>query len=101
MAGGQNNRGKNGNGSKRNNGFNQKNLEKKLASFGKLTPQQIIVIAGLLTNSLSVDSVLIDKNQEIEVVLVGSLRRKTRLDRLMDEVSQMNVGELIESLTRR
>ncbi|MFE5319150.1 hypothetical protein ACFQ88_10610 [Paenibacillus sp. NPDC056579] len=98
---GQNNRGKNGNGSKKNNGFNQKDIEKKLASFGKLTPQQIIVIAGLLTNALSVDSVLIDKDQEIEIVLVGSLRRKTKLDRLVDEVSQMNVGDLIESLIRR
>ena len=33
----------------------------------KLTPQQLAVIVGLLTNVLEVNSVLIDKDQKIEI----------------------------------
>lgn len=71
------------------------------ARTSKLTPQQVAVIAGLLTNSLTVDSVLIDKDQRLQIVLGGSLRRATRLDQLIDELSNMNVADVLESVLKR
>lgn len=68
------------------------------ALFSKLSPQQIAVIAGLLVNALTVDSVLIDKNKRLQIVLGGTLRRKTRLDRLLQEIGGMNVADVIDSI---
>ncbi|WP_138495866.1 hypothetical protein [Paenibacillus pinistramenti] len=64
----------------------------------KLTPQQIAVIAGLLSNALSVDSILIDKDQRLEIVLGGSIKRKTRLDELISELGSMNVQDVLDAL---
>ncbi|MBO2942923.1 hypothetical protein JJQ72_02885 [Paenibacillus sp. F411] len=66
-----------------------------------LTPQQIAVIAGLLTNALTVDSLLIDKEQRLQIVLGGSLRRKTRLDQLINELQDASLDELLDSLLNR
>ncbi len=46
---------------------------------GKLSPQQIIVILGLLSNSLFINSVLIDKNQNIQIVVTGTIGQLTDL----------------------
>lgn len=89
----RNGRSNNGNGSQRNG-------SRKSNSY-KLSPQQIAVIAGLLTNALTVESVLIDKDQRIEIILEGSLRRRTQLDRMIEEMSHMSVGDLIDALLRR
>jgi hypothetical protein len=63
-----------------------------------LSPQQLAVIVGLLTQSLSVDSLLVDKDQNIEIVLGGSLRKKTKTDRLLTELSEVSVGDLLEAI---
>ncbi len=39
-----------------------------------LTPVQLLVIMGIITGSLDIDSLLVDKNQEIQILLVGSLK---------------------------
>jgi hypothetical protein len=67
----------------------------------KLTPQQLAVIVGLLTNVLEVNSVLIDKDQKIEILLEGSIRKKTKVDRLAEELVEINVGDLIEAFMRK
>lgn len=67
----------------------------------KLTPQQLAVIVGLLTNVLEVNSVLIDKDQKIEILLEGSIRKKTKADRLAEELGEINVGDLIEAFMRK
>ncbi|WP_223069191.1 hypothetical protein [Paenibacillus caui] len=67
----------------------------------KLTPQQIAVIAGILTNTLSVDSVLIGRDQRLEILLVGSLRRRTRIDELINELSNANLADVIDSILNR
>lgn len=87
----------NGNGGK-NNGSPLGGLPLGL---GKLTPQQLAVITALLTNALSVDSVLVDKDQTIEIVLSGSLRRKNKTDKLVEELSGITVGELLDAISRR
>lgn len=66
-----------------------------------LSAQQIAVITALLFNTLEVESVLVDKDQTVQVLLQGSLRRKTRMDKLLDEVSEMPVGDLLDSLKKR
>lgn len=68
---------------------------------GKLTPQQLAVITALLSNALIVDSVLVDKDQAIQIVLSGSLRRKTKADKLLDEMSDITIGELLDSISNR
>jgi hypothetical protein len=70
-------------------------------SAGKLSPQQIAVILALLSNSLFVQSLLVDKDQTVQIVLEGSLKRKSRMDMLLDELSKMSMGELMDSLKGR
>ncbi|MEY9095264.1 hypothetical protein [Paenibacillus sp. RC84] len=88
---------RNGNGNK--NGSQAGSGKKKKER--RLTPQQLAVVVGLLTNSLDVLSVLIDKDQRIEIVLEGSIRRKTEADRVAEELENISVAELIEALIRR
>lgn len=38
-----------------------------------LSPQQIAVALGILSNALTIDSVLLDRNQIVQVVVSGSL----------------------------
>ncbi|MBD2865409.1 hypothetical protein [Paenibacillus oceani] len=85
------------------NGFGDKRSGngKKSNGFGKLTPQQIAVVAGLLTNALSVESILINKDQTFEIVLTGSFRRKTKADRVAEQLDEVSVGELIDAFLRR
>lgn len=80
--------------------FHQKELDNIFKQFN-LSPQQIAVITALLLNTLQVQSVLVDKEQTVEVLLVGSLRRKTKIDRLLDEMSDVPVGDLWDALKRR
>lgn len=67
----------------------------------KLSPQQLAVVVGLLTNSLDVTSLLIDKNQRIEIVLEGSIRKKTKADRVAEELNDISVSELIDAYLRK
>lgn len=85
------------------NGFgkNGSGNGKKSKGVGKLTPQQIAVVAGLLTNALSVESILINKDQTFEIVLTGSFRRKTKADLVAEELDEVSVGELIDAFLRR
>jgi hypothetical protein len=84
------------------NGGKGKTLPKGFPlKLGKLSPQQIAVITALLTNALIVDSVLVDRNQEIEVVLVGSLRRKNKADKLLEELGGLPFAEVLESLVHK
>lgn len=87
---------KNGHGGKGNNG--KKN---KKSALPNLTPPQIAVIVGILTNALKVESVLIDKDQTIQVLLEGSIRRKSKADIIADQLDNISVGDLIEAFIRR
>lgn len=63
-----------------------------------LTPQQLAVITGLLSKALHVDSVLIGKDQKIEIVLGGSLRKKTKADKLLEQLNDVTLGEILDSI---
>lgn len=49
-----------------------------------LTPAQLLVIAGFLGGSLEFHSVLVRKDQTLEIVLTGSLGHRTKLDRFVE-----------------
>ncbi|WP_404451474.1 hypothetical protein LG329_14155 [Virgibacillus necropolis] len=87
----------------RDNNKRSEQKDKSLDAFNKhnLSPQQVAVITALLLNALQVESVLIDKDQTVEVILQGSLRRKTKMDKLLDDISGIPVGDLWDALNRR
>lgn len=89
-----------------NAGKNDNGVSKNINGAGKngsknWSPQQLAVMVGLLTKALSVDSVMIDKDQNIEIVLGGSLRKSTQMDRLLEEMSDLSIGELLDSIKNR
>jgi len=74
-----------------------KKNEKKI----NLTPSQIIVIAAIIGGVLQVDLVSIDKDQDVQVVLVGSLKEKTQLEKIMDQVGSMPFDEVVKAIIGR
>ena len=66
-----------------------------------LTPAQIIVVTALLCGALEVDSFLVDKAQQIQIVLTGSLKKKTELEKMMDEVGTKPFDEVMRTLLGR
>ncbi|TLS50858.1 hypothetical protein FE782_17565 [Paenibacillus antri] len=99
----------NGNGTKKNgNGYgngngngNGKGNGKKKPSKPQLTPQQLAVVVGLLSNSLEVISVLLDKELKVQIVLEGSIRKQTKADRIAAELGELSVAELLEAFLRK
>lgn len=83
--------------SNKKNPKDDKNKSKKPV----LATSQIIVITALLANALDVTSFLVDKNQDVQVVLTGTLRRKSQLDKIMDQVGQHPFDEVMKAFMGR
>jgi hypothetical protein len=66
-----------------------------------ITPVKALVILGLLTESMDVISVLFDKDQTIQLVLSGSLKRKTPLDKRLDDLGPMPFDDVIKAIKNR
>lgn len=66
-----------------------------------ISPQKIAVIIGLLMDALHVQSLLIDKDQNIQIFLQGSVRKKTELDQMIDVISNMPAGDVWNAIKRR
>jgi hypothetical protein len=66
-----------------------------------ITPSQALVIAGLLSGTLQVDSVLVDRNQLVQIILVGSLKRKTDLEKMLDQIGSMSFDEVLKAMLGR
>lgn len=92
----KNSNGNNCNEKKSNNGKSKNESLKDL--FGDITPEQLAVITALLTKSLSVNSITLDKDKNIEVVLSGSLKQKTKMDQLLEDASSLTIGDLLDSI---
>lgn len=75
------------------------------SSSAKPSPLQntdrLLVIAGLLTGVLNVDSILVAKDQHIEIVLTGSLKRRTELDKMLDKVGPMPFDDVMKAIMDR
>lgn len=66
-----------------------------------LTPSSALVIGGLLTGVLEVDSVLVDKNQTVQIVLSGSLKQKTQLEKMLDQIGSMPFDDVVKAMLGR
>ncbi len=66
-----------------------------------LSSSQILIIIALLANVLEVDSFLVDRNQQIQIVLTGSLKQKTQLDKIMDQLGELPFDEVMQSILGR
>jgi hypothetical protein len=66
-----------------------------------LTPQQLIVIAGILAGELDVLSVLVANDQHVEIVLSGSLKKKTQLDKILDQIGSLPFDEVVKAIIGR
>jgi hypothetical protein len=64
---------------------------------GGINPSQAIIIGAILAGVLQVDSVLVDRDQNVEIVLVGSLKKKTQLEKLLDQVGSMPFDEVVKA----
>lgn len=65
-----------------------------------LNPSQLLVIAGIIGGGLEVVSVLVDREQNVQIVLSGTLRRetKTQLDRVMEQVGRLPFDEVVKAI---
>ena len=63
-----------------------------------LNPTELLVITGLIVDVLNVESVLVNRNQVVQIVLSGNLRRKTELERVMEQVGQLPFDQVIKAI---
>lgn len=91
------------NGSSTNTGAGGKNNPACKLS---ITPAQALVITAILGGTLQVDSVLVDRNQGVEIVLVGSLKQhiqkpKTELEKILDQIGSKPFDEVAKAMLGR
>lgn len=86
-------------------GFDDNCKDKKIDSVKKkllnLTPAEVMVISGIVVDVLSVQSLTVDRDQQIQIVLSGSLKRKTELEKTLDEIGQKPFDEVLKALLGR
>ncbi len=85
------------------NAQNNKSNHQKHDSGSKISinPSQALAIAGILAGVLDVYSVLVDKDQEVQIVLIGSLKQKTQLEKMMDQIGSMPFDDVLRALMDR
>ncbi len=64
-----------------------------------LNPTQLLIIAGLLTGVLDVEAVQISRDQSIDIVLTGTLKRKTQLDMIMSQIGKLPLDQVIKMIS--
>jgi len=79
---------------------------KKDCLLAPLTPQNALVIFGLLTGVLEVDSVLLDRDRTIQIILEGSfntlkIKKKTNMDKKLDKLGSMPFDQVVKTLLER
>jgi hypothetical protein len=82
-------------GSKDNPGANPDNL-KSLCP--KISPSQLLIIAGLLSGVLDIDSVVFNRDQTVNIVVAGSLKRQTQLDKIMEQIVKLPFEEVVRAI---
>ena len=66
-----------------------------------MTPSQALVIAGVLVGVLQVESVLVSRDQVVDILLRGSLKQKTPLEKMLDQIGGMPFDEVMKALLDR
>ncbi len=64
-------------------------------------PTQTLVIVGLITGVLEVQSILVDRDQAVQIILAGSLKRKTELDVMLDNIGSKSFDEVMKAIIGR
>lgn len=67
----------------------------------KLSLESALVILGLFEGLLEVSSILFHRDQHVEILLIGSLRRKTRLDKMLDKLGAMSFDNVLRAFVGR
>lgn len=94
---GQNEQGNNCKKDDKNNNGNNGNNGNKIC----LTPSNAIVVAGILGGVLDVNSILVDREQTVQIILIGSLKRKTELEKMMDKIGSMPFDDVVKAFLDR
>lgn len=63
-----------------------------------LNPSELLVVAGILGGVLEATSVLMDRNQNVQIVLQGTLKKKTELEKTMDTVRSLPFEEVLKAM---
>ncbi len=66
-----------------------------------LTPSEILVLAGIFGGVLNVNSILINSEQEVQILLTGSLKRRTEMDKMLDAVGGKTFDEVMKAIVDR
>jgi hypothetical protein len=66
-----------------------------------IAPSQALIIAGIIGGVLEVTSVLVDKDQLVQIVLTGSLKRKSELDKMMDHLGDMPFEDVMKAILEK
>ena len=74
--------------------------KKKIKSM-KLGTSEVLIIVALITGTLKFAGIEIDRRQNVFVILSGSLRKRTKLDKMMDEVGQQPFEQVLATLLAR
>ncbi len=67
----------------------------------KLSVQKTLVILGLIGGVFEVKSILFDRDQLVNILLEGSLKRRTKLDNCLDEIGAMPFDEVLRAILGR
>ncbi|QGG48771.1 hypothetical protein [Heliorestis convoluta] len=66
-----------------------------------IKPEVALVILGLLSDNLQVNSVVVNRDQTVQIVLDGTLRNKTSLDQALGYVGQHSFDEVMKAFLKR
>ncbi len=72
--------------------------QKTISNF---SPQKVLVILGMLAGVLEVKSILVDRDQVVNILLEGSLKRKTPLDNCLDTIGAMPFDDVLRAVMGR
>lgn len=80
--------------------------ENDSGDFGKdkkvtLTPAKILVLLGILGGVFEVHYLLVNKEQTVQVLLEGTLKRKTEMDKILDSLGHKTFDEIMQAMADR
>ncbi len=63
-----------------------------------ILPSELLVIAGIICDVLQVNSVLVNRNQEVQIILTGTLKTSTQLDKVMKQLGHMPFDQVMKCI---
>ncbi|QSZ28019.1 hypothetical protein ACETAC_03945 [Aceticella autotrophica] len=66
----------------------------------EITPSGLLVILGLLLGVLTPESVIVDRNQCVQIVLMGSLKKKTDIGEMLKNANVISFDDMMKFLIK-